>query len=221
MENIYSSGIAFVFEGDTEKIFYYTMLSYFVSKHPGYSLDKRIDDTTGETFYVLLSETKSILIKTNVVGTVSQISNSGAWFLNRCYKENKNIGWTVFLCYDTDSYNNDITKIMDGDWIELRKLIENNENCTVIDLAAQADIEDIMLLDSDNIFKYIGIDPVPIPAGGKKGKRKMKKLFRMKGNGFAYHEGQRAEPLIQSLDFDKIISKSTIPFIEIENKCFN
>lgn len=42
MENIYSSGIAFVFEGDTEKIFYYTMLSYFVSKHPGYSLD--IDD---------------------------------------------------------------------------------------------------------------------------------------------------------------------------------
>lgn len=220
MGDTYSSGIAFVFEGDTEKIFYHTLLSYFLSKYPECSLEKRTDEKTGETFHVLSSNGKSILIKDNVVGTVSQISNSGAWFSNRCYKENKSIGWTVFLCYDTDSYNNDITKIMDGDWIDLRKSIEKNRNCKVIDLAAHADIEDIILLDSESVFKFIGIAPVPIPTKGKKGKRKMKMLFRMKGNGSAYHEGKRAEPLIQSLDFEKIMSKSTIPFFEIENKCF-
>lgn len=109
-------------------------------------------------------------------------------------------------------------------WMEIGQICENqqkkNRNCKVIDLAAHADIEDIILLDSESVFKFIGIAPVPIPTKGKKGKRKMKMLFRMKGNGSAYHEGKRAEPLIQSLDFEKIMSKSTIPFFEIENKCF-
>ncbi len=91
------------------------------------------------------------------------------------------------------------------------KINRKNRNCKVIDLAAQADIEDIVLLNSESVFKFIGIAPVPIPTKGKIRKRKMKMLFRMKGNGSAYHEGKRAEPLIQSLNFE-IMSKSTIPF---------
>jgi hypothetical protein len=41
MGDTYSSGIAFVFEGDTEKIFYHTLLSYFLSKYPECSLEKK------------------------------------------------------------------------------------------------------------------------------------------------------------------------------------
>jgi hypothetical protein len=72
-----------------------------------------------------------------------------------------------------------------------------------------------MLLDSEGVFRFLGIEPIPIP-GGSKGKIKMKKIFRTKGPGYAYHEGERAKPLIEALDLNKIISLSPIPFLEIE-----
>lgn len=219
MGNNYSSGIAFIFEGDTEKVFYHSMLTYYLKKHPGYELTKHKDNKTGEVYYVLSSNKISTLIKFNNVGTVSQIVNSGYWFNNRCYGLHKSIEWTVFLCYDTDSYNNDISKFYEGDWRDLRKSILKNRNCTVIDLAAQADIEDIMLLDVESIFSFLSISPVPIPTG-KKGKWKMKKLFRLKSINTAYHEGERARPLIEVLNMERIISKSEIPFSEIEKRCF-
>lgn len=219
MTGQYTSGVAFILEGDTEKVFYYTLLCYFASKHPGSKVNKHMNPNSGEIFYSVSTDDKNVLIKFNVVGTISQITNSGSWFQNRCYGENKKLKWTAFLCYDTDSYNNDIGKFYDGDWKELRKSIEKNRNCTVIDFAAQADIEDIMLLDLDSIFNYLDMSPLPIPSG-KKGKRKMKKLFRLKGNGFAYHEGNRAKDLIESLDFEKIISLSPIHFRDIEKSCF-
>ena len=86
-------------------------------------------------------------------------------------------------------------------------------------MAAQADIEDIMLVDVDSIFKFLSMNPVTVPSGSK-GKMKMKKLFRLKGPGVAYHEGTRAEPLIKSLNFEKIIKDSPVPLVEIEKECF-
>ena len=219
MQETYSSGIAFVFEGDTEKVFYLTLLSYYASKHPEYNLLKQTDEKTGEIYYVLSSEQRNVLVRLNVVRAVSQVANSGAWFHNRCYNDHKSLGWTVFLCYDTDNYNNDISKFYEGDWYLLRKSIEKNRNCQVVDLAAQADIEDIMLLDVDSVFGYLDIPAVPLPTGNK-GKSKMKKIFRLKGRGIAYHEGERAKPLIDCLDMEKIISLSTISFNEIEKSCF-
>ncbi|MBQ7265343.1 MAG: hypothetical protein IJS61_04515 [Firmicutes bacterium] len=215
MTEIYTCGIAFILEGDTEKIFYYRVLCYFVEQHPGAKIVKCTDKANGETYYSVQYGERNVLIKFNVVGTISQITHSVSWFQNRCYKKHRGLKWKVFLCYDTDSYNNDIGKFYEGDWKELRKSIEKNRNCSVTDLAAQADIEDIMLLDSDGVFKYLDMLPVPIP-NGKKGKRKMKKIFRMKGSGYAYHEGNRAVSLIDSLDFKKIISLSDIPFSEVE-----
>lgn len=76
-----------------------------------------------------------------------------------------------------------------------------------------------MLLDSESIFQFLEIKPVPIPAGSK-GKRKMKKLFRLKGMGSAYHEGERALPLISALNFDRIISLAPIPLQYIDEACF-
>ena len=218
MEECYSSGIAFIFEGDTEKEFYHVLIAHFAKKHRGYELEKCTDKKTGEVNYVLSSNQKCVLIKFNVVGTITQITNSGAWFQNRCYKKFKSLDWTVFLCYDTDNYNNDISKFFEGDWKVLRNSITKNRNSTVIDLAAQADIEDIMLLDIDAVYRYLGLETSPIIPSGKKGKTKIRNLFR--DVGATYHEGERAKPLIESLDMDKIISLSTIPFLEIERKCF-
>ena len=122
----------------------------------------------------------------------------------------------MFLCYDTDNYTPNISKFYEDDWKELRKTISKRKSCSIIDLAAQADIEDIMLVDADGVFRFLDMSPIEIPSGSK-GKSKMKKIFRAKGPGNAYHEGVRAEALINALDFDKIISNSPSPNRLIEH----
>lgn len=219
MDNEFNSGIALVFEGDTEKVFYLALINHFVKKHPGAELEKNSDEKTGEIFYVLSSANKKTLIKMNVVGAVSQITNSGKWVTNRCYKCYNGIKWTVFLCYDMDSYDADITKFQKGDWAKLKKSLKKGHKVDVYDMAANADIEDIMLLDADSVFSFLDLEPCAL-SFGRKGKAKMKKLFRMKGNGYTYHEGERAEPLINSLDLDKIIANAPLPFSILESELF-
>ena len=126
----------------------------------------------------------------------------------------------MILCYDTDDYKEDFSKFHEGDWEILRKTLSKKKTTRILDMAANADIEDTMLLDSDSVFKFLEMEPCPIPSGSK-GKRKMKKLFRLKGQGIAYHEGVRADPLIRALDFDVIIGKSRLPFDELEEICFS
>lgn len=220
MEERFEKGIAFILEGDTEKVFYLALLKHICQKYDGVTLNKHTDSNSGEIFYTLESSSIQVLIKFNVVGTISQISNSGNWFETRCYTQYKNLEWTIFLCYDTDNYVPNISKFYEDDWKELRKTISKRKSCSIIDLAAQADIEDIMLVDADGIFKFLGINPIAIPTGSK-GKIKLKKIFRSKGPGSAYHAGERAEALINALDLDKIISTSPVPLNKIQEKCFN
>ena len=56
MNENYSSGVAFVFEGETEKVFYNVMLRHFNSRHPEYSFEEKRDSDTGEKYYVIFSE---------------------------------------------------------------------------------------------------------------------------------------------------------------------
>ena len=219
MGDEFSKGVALIFEGDTEKVFYLALLQYFCSKHPGSSISKHTDQTTGEVFYSLDNGTDNILIKTNIVGTISQVTNSGAWFSSRCHSAYKNLEWTVVLCYDTDEYLSSYSKFQEGDWKDLRKSLKRSKAKTIIDMASNADIEDTMLLDINGVFSYLEMPVSSIPSGSK-GKRKMKKLFRLKGPGVAYHEGERAKGLIDALDFRIIMSKSKIPFAELERVCF-
>lgn len=219
MNEDFSRGVAFILEGDTEKVFYLALLEHFCKKHSGWDLTKINDSKLGEVYYALMSEERNIVIKIFVVGTISQLAHSGTWFENRCHKAYPSLKWTVFLCYDTDDYMPNITKFYEGDWDELRKRLAKSKAHEVIDLAAQADIEDIMLLDCDGIFKFLGIAPCPIPPGSK-GKRKMKRLFRLLGPGSAYHEGMRAKGLIDALDLDLIIKSAPLDFQKIEKACF-
>lgn len=220
MSNKFDKGIAFILEGATEKVFYLSLLNHLCQKHDEASIEKCVDEDSGEIFYVLRSKERKVLIMFNVVGTISQMTNTGNWFEKRCYGQHKSLDWTIFLCYDTDNYIPNISKFYEDDWKELRKVISKHKSCSIVDLAAQADIEDIMLVDVNGIYDFLGIEPIPIPSGSK-GKAKMKKIFRTKGRGFAYHEGERAEPLINALNFDKIISLSPVPLEKIETECFD
>lgn len=102
-----------------------------------------------------------------------------------CSKKHK-IPWTVYLCYDTDSSSSNISKFYEGDWKILRQELENSKATTIVDLAASADIEDIMLYDIESVLTFLGI-AMPVKLVGRKGKAKMKALYRKAGR--AYHEG--------------------------------
>jgi hypothetical protein len=214
----YVRGVAFIFEGSTERCFYYSMLEHYLSKHGDYTVTKKFDRNANEYFFVLSNNERAVIVRGFTVGTVISHTLAPAnWFKNVCKQQHKQIDWTAFLCYDTETHNRDVSQFFEGDWKELRKSISKNKRTTIIDLAASADIEDIMLLDMGGVCGYLGIPQCPIPAG-RKGKSKIKRIFRDVGS--CYHEGDRAKPLIDHLNKDIIISKSTIPFDLIDTVCF-
>ncbi len=216
MDN-YTEGIAFVLEGATEKVFYKAYLEYLSALDEKTSLirDKSTDD--GEIFFCWQSGEKKILIKFHVVGTITQIVHSGKWFFNMCSKKHK-IPWTVYLCYDTDSSNSNISKFYEGDWKMLRQELEKSKTTTIVDLAASADMEDIMLYDIESVLAFLGIT-MPVKLVGRKGKAKMKALYRSAGR--AYHEGERAKDMISKLDFSRITQSAPIKLAELKDHLVN
>lgn len=71
MKETFDQGIAFVFEGDTEKYFYISLLKFWCNKYPNYTLVSRTTDYEEE--YIIQSETKSIIVCINTVGTITQL----------------------------------------------------------------------------------------------------------------------------------------------------
>jgi len=212
----YTDGIAFVLEGSTEKIFYLNLLKYFADIDKKIVFKKVILEEEGEIFYEWTSETKKIIIKIYVVGTITQISNSGKWFLSKCSEKLK-IPWSVYLCYDTDSPKADISKFYEGDWKRLREVINKGRTKKIVDLAASADIEDILLYDLEGICGFLNI-PVPDTLTGRKGKAKMKALYR--SCGATYHEGDRAENMINALNKEKIITNAPLDLQQLKKDIF-
>lgn len=206
-------GAAFIVEGETEKRFYLSLLNYFCRKY-NVQLEKGIVDP--EPIYKISFDDKEILLKFNVVGTITQISNSGKWFISQCKNKYKLYDWNVYLCYDTDDYNADITKYYEGDWKVLRKELKGAK--LILDIAAYADIEDVMLTDLEGICNYLGCSP-NVTLKGRKGKVKMKNLFR--DNQMTYHSGDRAQPLIDSLNMGLIVENCEVPLFRIEETLFN
>lgn len=202
----FTKGIAFILEGATEKVFYRSFLQWLAENNEGCSFDKIENTDIGEIAFEWKSGDESVLIKFNIVGAVTQLIHSGKWFANTCARKYK-IPWQVFLCYDTDSPDKDISKFYEDDWKLLRDELKKAKAKEIVDLAASADIEDVMLVDLEGICKYLGI-PVPTELKGRKGKAKMKALYRSCGN--TYHEGEKSADMVESLDFYKIINEGPI-----------
>ena len=201
----FTEGIAFIMEGKTEKVFYKCFLDYIRATNPDIDFVREVSED-GEIYFIWSTLVKRILIKIFVVGTISQITNSGSWFANKCTKKIK-IPWSVYLCYDTDASTAEISKFYEGDWKLLRRALKRAHAVNIVDLAASADIEDIMLYDLEGVCRFLKIS-VPEKIVGRKGKAKMKMLHRSCGQ--TYHEAEKALPLIEALDFNKIMEKSPI-----------
>ncbi len=223
MGECFDKGIAFVFEGDTEKYFYITLLKFFCKKHTGWIMTEPDSDT--DDTYILSNSECRILVKINTVGTITQIVHSGNWFNNMCAKKfSDKMPWDVFLCYDTDSHEDVISKFHSGDWEHLRDNITTRSNIKIIDIAASADIEDVFLKDLESISKFLGLKKdltLDDISTGRKGKARLKNIYRKyTDQGVVYHEGIRALPLIESLDMQTIIDSGILPLGEIEKSIF-
>lgn len=220
MKETYSKGIAFVFEGDTEKYFYINFLEFLCEKYEGWSI-KELDADLSET-YLIEKDDQKIIVRTNTVGTITQVTHAGNWFNNACAnKYSAKTPWVVFLCYDTDSYTADISKFYSGDWKNLRNKLTKRHNIKVVDIAASADIEDLFLADLGSISNYLGLEET-IPSSDvprkSKGKNSLKLLFRKYHN--TYHAGYRALPLIEILNKQTLIDSGVLPLDEIEKAIF-
>lgn len=195
-----SRGVAFIGEGATEKVFY---REYLTTRASSLGLDvSRHEGDVDAEYRCGRVDSGCTVVMFHGAGSISSIPKTLGWFRGVCLGEWPRLGWDVFLCFDTDGHNDAITQYHLGDWIALRQgLCDLGAN--VFDLAADADIEDIMLIDLDGVRRYAGAPDDFVPVG-RKGKSRMKHLFRAAGPGHAYHEGPRAKELIASLDMDRI-----------------
>lgn len=202
----YTKGIAFIMEGSTEKVFYRSFMTWLANRQ-GCKFEKIDALDTGEVLFEWINGDETILIKINVVGAVTQLVHSGKWFSNTCAKRYR-IPWNVYLCYDTDSHDYDISKFYRDDWKLLREELKKSKAKKIVDLAARADIEDVMLIDLLGICRYLGIAP-PEKLAGRKGKAKMKALYRTCGK--TYHEGEKSADMVEKINYEKIIRDGPIP----------
>ncbi|MBQ9057919.1 MAG: hypothetical protein IJ125_01915 [Atopobiaceae bacterium] len=212
-EKTYDIGEALIVEGSTEKVFY----SEFIENRAlanGVSIAK-VADGDGTNYVATRHDGTSVLVKLNNVGTITQMTNSAEWFHRSCASRYADIPWTVFLGYDTDAYNSNITKFHEGDWARLRNDIEPKA-VAIIDLAAKADIEDIMLCNYTGVLSFLGLPSNTEMPYGRKGKARMKKLHKMVALNKPYHEGDKARPLVRALDMDEILRTAPIPLGMLE-----
>lgn len=194
----FDAGIAFIVEGHTERVFYSEYINH-LSESMHFEI-KKVDSADTEDYAITLHNHR-IYLRINNVGSVSQIANAGVWFKRSCIAR-EDMPWYVFLAYDTDSHSYPITKFHEGDWARLREGLSSASD--VIDLAAEADIEDVMLCDSKGVLAYLGLpETTEIPRGGK-GKSRMKRLYKSRCQFEPYQAGSRAREMIKALDFDHL-----------------
>lgn len=123
---------------------------------------------------------------------------------------------TVFLCYDTDVFEDCQKPVVD--WQKVEKELLNYGVKKVNHIKANKCIEDIFLLDIPGICKYLNIDPIK-NINGINGVDKMKKLF-LKGNRI-YQKGYKCEGFIKHLDIDYILKKKRVMFEPLIDELIN
>ena len=214
MNSTYSRGLAFIFEGDTEEIFYIHLLRFVCEKH-GYTISEATDEYNNEPIFLVQKEQDILLVKYYTIGTIPSLATATSWYKTQCSRKYAH-PWVVCLCYDTDDYKEEISKFHEGDWKKVKSKLKKVD--CVIEMAACADIEDILLIDKKGIADFLGFSVSDFPSDlkGGKGKRKMKTLFRQFND--CYHEGSRAYALIASLNMQLIIDRAPIKLAELENR---
>ena len=205
----YVKGLAFVVEGPTERVFYHEYLQWCCRKKPGTSIEQLPNKD-----FAIRTKDGDVLIRFNVKGSVSSVPNAMNWVRSTCLASD--MPWTVVLCYDTDgdaSLNLDTRA-----WRRFRQDLAKMK-LPVIDLAADADIEDVMLVDIEGVRRFLGLNS-DIEPHGRKGKAKLKSLYKAVDVTQPYKSGERARNLISNLSFDVIEERAPMDIKTLRQAVF-
>lgn len=123
---------------------------------------------------------------------------------------------TIFLCYDTDVFEDCQKPVVDWQKVERELLKCGVKN--VNHIKAKKCIEDIFLLDISGICRYLNVSPIK-NINGINGVDKMKKLF-LKGNRI-YQKGYKCEDFIKYLDIDYILERKSDMFENLIDELIN
>lgn len=206
----YARGFAFIVEGSTERVFYHEYLKWCCGNLPGCMMDQLPNKD-----YVIKTGQGDVLIKFNVKGSVSSVPNAMNWVRCTCSTPS-GFPWTVVLCYDTDG--NASLNLDTRAWRRFREDLATMK-LPVIDLAADADIEDVMLADIDGVRGFLGLNSSVEPHG-RKGKAKLKSLYKAVDVTQTYKSGERARDLISSLDFSVIENRAPMDIVALRQAIF-
>lgn len=190
----YIRGFAFIVEGPTERVFYHEYLKWCCEESSVCAMEQLPNKD-----YIVKTGRGDVLVKFNVKGSVSSVPNAMSWVRSTC-AVSSGIPWTVVLCYDTDG--NASLNLETRAWRRFREDLVAMK-LPVIDLAADADIEDVMLTDIKGVRRFLGQSELVEPHG-RKGKAKMKSLYKAVDVTQPYKSGERARGLISILDFNVI-----------------
>ena len=61
-EEFFTKGLAFILEGDTEKVFYLSLLQYLAEKNNAL-FEKRFTPSGNDYFYVISKDNRNVIIK--------------------------------------------------------------------------------------------------------------------------------------------------------------
>ncbi|MBP3883619.1 MAG: hypothetical protein J6D54_01600 [Olsenella sp.] len=210
----FERGFAFVAEGPTERVFYFEYLKWCC-------LVERDSTMTRLPNKDVVIETRSgrVLVQFNVMGAVSSVPNAASWVQSRPLRF-PGIPWTVVLCYDTDG--DESLSLETRAWKRFRRELAETD-VDVIDLAADADIEDVMLADIEGVRRFLDLGS-DVEPHGRKGKAKLKSLYKASckasGPRRAYKSGEKAEGLIRSLSFEVIEERSPLHIARLRAAVF-
>ncbi|MBR5968917.1 MAG: hypothetical protein IK016_01075 [Lachnospiraceae bacterium] len=72
-------------EGDTEKVFYLSLLRFLAEKH-GAKLERIVDPDTPDVVYCIKTGETTDLIKMHTVNAISQMPRAGNWVNTQCIR---------------------------------------------------------------------------------------------------------------------------------------
>jgi hypothetical protein len=184
-----------VMEGDTEDIFYKSLIKYW-SK--------------------LYGPPSCKLCFMNIRGVGRFGSKVPAKYKNEiCVKYPKTMH-NIFLAYDTDVF--ELQQKPPVDWLKIEEKLKSDGAHSVRHIRAEKTIEDWLLLDIEGICQNLRKKNVT-KIKGSSGLEKIQKLFKSANR--IYQKGYNSNGLVNSLDIGKIVNKLKKELCELESLLYH
>lgn len=181
-----SRGVIIFIEGDTEVEIYRKFIEklHSITNDGQFKVDK--------------------LIVRNLKGIGNFKNRAIRVFTKDILPKNSGFKFDIFLCYDSDVFDNLYAK-PPVDWPEVEDSLKSAGANRVYHIEAKRSIEDWILNDMQGLCNFLKL-PLTTKLNGKNGLQKIESMFK-KGNKI-YVKGSKIKGLVDALDIQKVMCTS-------------